>query len=204
EDSGAKMQVFMDGQELPAVSSEEGRPSISADIDSMVGFGNEVNPEGQDRGFNGSISKVVLTQFEGSFDESFLKTMVLSDIEQRLLMYGLGNLDESQYDISEDEDRKSTRLNSSHVSISYAVFCLNKSAHYNLYTLSLHDALPILNPEGQDRGFNGSISKVVLTQFEGSFDESFLKTMVLSDIEQRLLMYGLGNLDESQYDISED
>src|SRR5699024_5905969 len=81
----------------------EGRPSISADIDSMVGFGNEVNPEGQDRGFNGSISKVVLTQFEGSFDESFLKTMVLSDIEQRLLMYGLGNLDESQYDISEDE-----------------------------------------------------------------------------------------------------
>src|SRR5699024_4652272 len=63
----------------------------------------EVNPEGQDRGFNGSISKVVLTQFEGSFDESFLKTMVLSDIEQRLLMYGLGNLDESQYDISEDE-----------------------------------------------------------------------------------------------------
>src|SRR5699024_4916133 len=64
EDSGAKMQVFMDGQELPAVSSEEGRPSISADIDSMVGFGNEVNPEGQDRGFNGSISKVVLTQFE--------------------------------------------------------------------------------------------------------------------------------------------
>lgn len=103
EDSGAKMQVFMDGQELPAVSSEEGRPSISADIDSMVGFGNEVNPEGQDRGFNGSISKVVLTQFEGSFDESFLKTMVLSDIEQRLLMYGLGNLDESQYDISEDE-----------------------------------------------------------------------------------------------------
>src|SRR5437868_10778345 len=28
--------------------------------------------------------------------------------------------------IQEDEDRKSTRLNSSHVSISYAVFCLKK------------------------------------------------------------------------------
>src|SRR5699024_11666666 len=28
--------------------------------------------------------------------------------------------------INEDEDRKSTRLNSSHVSISYAVFCLKK------------------------------------------------------------------------------
>src|SRR5699024_12471675 len=28
-----------------------------------------------------------------------------------------------------DEDRKSTRLNSSHVSISYAVFCLKKKTH---------------------------------------------------------------------------
>ena len=34
-------------------------------------------------------------------------------------------------------DRKSTRLNSSHANISYAVFCLE------IYTLSLHDALPI-------------------------------------------------------------
>src|SRR5690348_4385726 len=64
-------------------------------------------------------------------------------------------------------DRKSTRLNSSHPSISYAVFCLKKKKknkhllfiyiHNNLffffffndtatteiYTLSLHDALPI-------------------------------------------------------------
>src|SRR5437870_10516943 len=28
-------------------------------------------------------------------------------------------------------DRKSTRLNSSHVAISYAVFCLKKKKHYN-------------------------------------------------------------------------
>src|SRR2546430_1128331 len=63
-------------------------------------------------------------------------------------------------------DRKSTRLNSSHSQISYAVFCLKKKKHteyhyhFNLlfffffffndtatteiYTLSLHDALPIL------------------------------------------------------------
>src|SRR5690606_13482685 len=61
-------------------------------------------------------------------------------------------------------DRKSTRLNSSHVKISYAVFCLKKkkkterplytilSILYlffatpsisDIYTLSLHDALPI-------------------------------------------------------------
>src|SRR6266496_2157420 len=58
------------------------------------------------------------------------------------------------------EDRKSTRLNSSHVEISYAVFCLKKknsnlwhpsgfffffndTATTEIYTLSLHDALPI-------------------------------------------------------------
>src|SRR3989338_5339968 len=40
-------------------------------------------------------------------------------------------------------DRKSTRLNSSHSSISYAVFFFNDTATTEIYTLSLHDALPI-------------------------------------------------------------
>src|SRR5699024_2638834 len=50
-------------------------------------------------------------------------------------------------------DRKSTRLNSSHVSTSYAVFCLKKPSFHTVLlhdlrptwsnTLSLHDALPI-------------------------------------------------------------
>src|SRR3712207_7432556 len=34
---------------------------------------------------------------------------------------------------TEDEDRKSTRLNSSHANISYAVFCLKKKKKYNIY-----------------------------------------------------------------------
>src|SRR5437868_13209672 len=38
------------------------------------------------------------------------------------------------------EDRKSTRLNSSHVSISYAVFCLKKKKHNNLKTRRIHEA----------------------------------------------------------------
>src|SRR3989304_3643337 len=41
-------------------------------------------------------------------------------------------------------DRKSTRLNSSHRYISYAVFFFNDTATTEIYTLSLHDALPIL------------------------------------------------------------
>src|SRR3989338_7105695 len=40
-------------------------------------------------------------------------------------------------------DRKSTRLNSSHSSISYVVFFFNDTATTEIYTLSLHDALPI-------------------------------------------------------------
>src|SRR5574341_415897 len=58
----------------------------------------------------------------------------------------------------EGGDRKSTRLNSSHQLISYAVFCLKKKKKKNfffffndtatteIYTLSLHDALPISPP----------------------------------------------------------
>src|SRR3712207_6917556 len=35
------------------------------------------------------------------------------------------------------QDRKSTRLNSSHANTSYAVFCLKKKYHHNLYNLLL-------------------------------------------------------------------
>src|SRR3712207_3634286 len=40
-------------------------------------------------------------------------------------------------------DRESKRLNSSHANISYAVFFFNDTATTEIYTLSLHDALPI-------------------------------------------------------------
>src|SRR3712207_8222447 len=37
--------------------------------------------------------------------------------------------DEAQAGVDEERDRKSTRLNSSHANISYAVFCLKKKKH---------------------------------------------------------------------------
>src|SRR3712207_6490535 len=43
-------------------------------------------------------------------------------------------------------DRKSTRLNSNHAHNSYAVFFFNDTATTEIYTLSLHDALPISGP----------------------------------------------------------
>src|SRR2546426_7407015 len=38
------------------------------------------------------------------------------------------------------KDRKSTRLNSSHLVISYAVFCLKKKKKYNTHTPEIHHA----------------------------------------------------------------
>src|SRR6202171_4589899 len=57
-------------------------------------------------------------------------------------------------------DRKSTRLNSSHLAISYAVFFFNDTATPEIYTLSLHDALPIwrqgaCRPERKQRHGSG-------------------------------------------------
>src|SRR5690625_6053556 len=45
----------------------------------------------------------------------------------------------------EDEDRKSTRLNSSHVAISYAVFCWKKNNRnlYNLYIISTNSCISL-------------------------------------------------------------
>src|SRR3712207_2389453 len=47
------------------------------------------------------------------------------------------------YRVTRSSDRESTRLNSSHANISYAVFFFNDTATTEIYTLSLHDALPI-------------------------------------------------------------
>src|SRR5437762_305339 len=51
-----------------------------------------------------------------------------------------------------EQDRKSTRLNSSHRCISYAVFCLNDEEYPVFHTLSLHDALPICTWRPRTRG----------------------------------------------------
>src|SRR5690242_21044377 len=44
-----------------------------------------------------------------------------------------------QADLATQADRKSTRLNSSHMSISYAVFCLKKKKHRRKATADNHD-----------------------------------------------------------------
>src|SRR3989304_5569613 len=53
-------------------------------------------------------------------------------------------------------DRKSTRLNSSHGYLSDAGFFFNDTATTEIYTLSLHDALPIYQPDATPRGWAGT------------------------------------------------
>src|SRR5699024_11278063 len=53
----------------------------------------------------------------------------------KIYEYLLRHISTLQYGLvpfQKQTDRKSTRLNSSHVSISYAVFCLKKKTHKNL------------------------------------------------------------------------
>src|SRR2546430_405425 len=56
-------------------------------------------------------------------------------------------------EILPDTDRKSTRLKSRHSQISYALFFFNDTATTEIYTLSLHDALPIY--QGRRSGGQG-------------------------------------------------
>src|SRR3712207_8768274 len=75
-----------------------------------------------------------------SFNRRFLGAGV-SDQFLRDYQEGLGASTEADLEnITGEEDRKSTRLNSSHANISYAVFCLkkNKIKHYTLASLLLH------------------------------------------------------------------
>src|SRR5438874_7033198 len=50
------------------------------------------------------------------------------------------------------EDRKSTRLNSSHVEISYAVFCLKKKKTKKIHTTSVtwHDSIQLSSTRSSD------------------------------------------------------
>src|SRR5438067_7396714 len=63
-------------------------------------------------------------------DRDELLTALLVD-RDRAEVGVLGAVDRERAD---DADRKSTRLNSSHVSISYAVFCLKKKKYNELYS----------------------------------------------------------------------
>src|SRR5699024_1271586 len=63
----------------------------------------------------------------------------MEDLITKLQYFGLGSCWVTLTDVEEGlmKDRKSTRLNSSHVSISYAVFCLKKKKKITQYIIEL-------------------------------------------------------------------
>src|SRR5207253_9924668 len=75
---------------------------------------------------------IVLRVVDLAQDDGAFFAGVLGDPAQRLLQGALYDVDA---DLQEPlRDRKSTRLNSSHVAISYAVFCLKKKNNYRTPT----------------------------------------------------------------------
>src|SRR5687768_18016571 len=82
-----------------------------------------------------------------SFGSTWISEQIRESKRLRMLLprvYGLGDLsqilDERAY-LQARIDRKSTRLNSSHGYISYAVFCLKKKTNITLFTSTAINAI---------------------------------------------------------------
>ena len=67
-------------------------------------------------------------EYEVAYDETLVKFSIEDEIND--LLYQKDELESDnkkiEFILNNETDRKSTRLNSSHVAISYAVFCLKK------------------------------------------------------------------------------
>src|SRR5438034_718336 len=118
--------VFAD--EYP-VAARPGRPALVSDAELVaLAVAQAAIGISSDRQFLGLIGRVLPGWFphlpEQSQYNRRLRRLVglLSSVQQRLAR----RLDTGGVRLSDGTDRKSTRLNSSHTVISYAVFCLKK------------------------------------------------------------------------------
>src|SRR3712207_4510292 len=76
---------------------------------------------------NNELRKSVEKELSGAFKDFVMaRALMSSEFLEEAIMYPKENI---SVDI---QDRKSTRLNSSHANISYAVFCLKKKKELNL------------------------------------------------------------------------
>src|SRR5690606_41480665 len=97
-----------------------------------VGFRPHPRPDLVERGqVVGGVGMRRVPQVRGEADH--LRVLV-EQVDRGGLLCGRGWTGDrlAMQDVGEDADRKSTRLNSSHVKISYAVFCLKKKKTCNM------------------------------------------------------------------------
>src|SRR5690606_40864833 len=92
--------------------------------------------QGEERGFEQGLSdgqsQGQTRGYEVGFQEGLAKGQAVGQAEFAAAMAPLGALQQALEELRRRElDRKSTRLNSSHVKISYAVFCLKKKKTSN-------------------------------------------------------------------------
>src|SRR5699024_11796919 len=96
----------------------------------MVPINYRLNAEDMEYIINHSDAKILIVDeefaqpVEEAIDRLSLEKVIIVDVEgQSTTLSGV------DYEEFIEQDRKSTRLNSSHVSISYAVFCLKKKIY---------------------------------------------------------------------------
>src|SRR5207249_10425619 len=89
-------------------------------------------------GHHADVPRVQLGDFDPILPHGHAEVVQLFDRLARRVVDVLAVLDGPRVHSEKRQDRKSTRLNSSHVSISYAVFCLKKKNKLNpLFTINV-------------------------------------------------------------------
>src|SRR5690625_6657128 len=86
-----------------------------------------------DHFYNGGLFQQLIREIQEETEHPY--QVVQNDDSVTLVIKNMGSVDKAQI-----LDRKSTRLNSSHVAISYAVFCLKKKKkkNYHIYNKKSH------------------------------------------------------------------
>src|SRR3712207_8835517 len=104
----------------PRLGVLEGDVQTTLDADRLARFHIPLVQINTDPGFGGEC------HLDANMVRSGLSELPLDDVDV-LIIENVGNLVcPAEFKVGEDTDRKSTRLNSSHANISYAVFCLKK------------------------------------------------------------------------------
>src|SRR5690554_1207527 len=86
-----------------------------------------------------------------SFQDTYKLGVVSRGYKRKTKGYWEVFVNQSAFEVGDEPDRKSTRLNSSHVRISYAVFCLKKKKRSTIRTAIATLRRPLRGGDGRDR-----------------------------------------------------